>query len=462
MPDSKPDLYEILHIHPSAPPEVVRASYRQLALLYHPDKNPSPEATALMAQVNDAYAVLNDPEKRAAYDRERAAQARQATPPPDPDSQAGRNRPSTGYSSGTQTGYGTGVGFITLGSTKESVLRVEGTPSYTDVYPNLGEETWYFDSVTSITFGLLTGRVRAWRNPNSILRIRLVPGPNVTSYNFFEAGDHRDEVARLQGTPLFILVSEALNREVWGYQVGTVEFRFSTGRVVEWENWGGLKTRSSPRWEFFTSETNPRNIGISIEDPDNAAGLLVVRYFDRELEIMVSFGTELTYSDEMTVNYRIDNGPAWRQLWSTSTSRKGVFMPSFDVPETLRALMDAETFRVQVYPFGGSPLTASFQVGGFAIAISPVLEALRKSEQPRPKPAAPKWESQTPRQQQANPTPTTPASGEASDGAFSYLQEYKGVKPARPASRSTGASGCLLVLGAVAVGVAVLVLLGSF
>ena len=46
------DLYEILQVHPSAQPEIIQAAYRRLALLYHPDTNPSPEATATMAAVN--------------------------------------------------------------------------------------------------------------------------------------------------------------------------------------------------------------------------------------------------------------------------------------------------------------------------------------------------------------------------------------------------------------------------
>lgn len=69
------DLYEVLHLHPAAHPDVIQAAYRRLTLLYHPDRNPSPEAGGLMAQVNRAYEVLSDPARRAAYDRERAAQA---------------------------------------------------------------------------------------------------------------------------------------------------------------------------------------------------------------------------------------------------------------------------------------------------------------------------------------------------------------------------------------------------
>lgn len=249
MPDAKPDLYEVLHIHPSAPPEVVRAAYRQLAQLYHPDKNPSPEATALMAQVNAAYEVLNDPEKRAAYDRERATQDRPATPPPASEPPVGRrSRPWAGQSPGTGPGYGTGAGFITIGSTKEEVMRVVGIPVHTTVYPSIGEEVWHFDPNGSICFGLTTGLVRGWRNPNSALKIRLVPGDNITADDTFGFASHRDDVVRLQGTPESIEVSDGLDRELWEYPGGSsVEFSFEFGLVSAWNNLDGtLKVQDYP------------------------------------------------------------------------------------------------------------------------------------------------------------------------------------------------------------------------
>ena len=73
------DLYEILQLHPSAHPDVIQATYRRLALLYHPDRNTSPEATDMMATVNRAYGVLSDPEKRAEYDRSRTSQTAGST-----------------------------------------------------------------------------------------------------------------------------------------------------------------------------------------------------------------------------------------------------------------------------------------------------------------------------------------------------------------------------------------------
>lgn len=63
------DLYEILQVDPSVDQEVIRTAYRALAQRFHPDLNSSPQAAELMKQVNEAYGVLSDPVKRAAYDR---------------------------------------------------------------------------------------------------------------------------------------------------------------------------------------------------------------------------------------------------------------------------------------------------------------------------------------------------------------------------------------------------------
>ena len=78
MPDTD-DLYEILQVLPTAHPDVIQAAYRRLAMLYHPDRNPSAEAAEMLKQLNLAYEILGDPDRRAEYDRERVAQQRQGT-----------------------------------------------------------------------------------------------------------------------------------------------------------------------------------------------------------------------------------------------------------------------------------------------------------------------------------------------------------------------------------------------
>lgn len=61
--------YDILGISSSASPEEIKRAYRQLALQYHPDKNPSAEAAERMRQINEAYQTLSDPAARERYDQ---------------------------------------------------------------------------------------------------------------------------------------------------------------------------------------------------------------------------------------------------------------------------------------------------------------------------------------------------------------------------------------------------------
>lgn len=60
------DYYNILQIHPLAEPEVVKAAYDRLARKYHPDKNPN-AALERMKDLNEAFEILGNPEKRERY-----------------------------------------------------------------------------------------------------------------------------------------------------------------------------------------------------------------------------------------------------------------------------------------------------------------------------------------------------------------------------------------------------------
>jgi molecular chaperone DnaJ len=67
---TKVDFYEVLQVSREASDQELKANYRKLAMLYHPDRNPNnPEAEEKFKECSEAYAVLSDPEKRAAYDR---------------------------------------------------------------------------------------------------------------------------------------------------------------------------------------------------------------------------------------------------------------------------------------------------------------------------------------------------------------------------------------------------------
>jgi molecular chaperone DnaJ len=64
------DYYEILGVSPNAGEADLKKAYRQLAMQFHPDRNPGDRAAEeRFKELNEAYAVLSDPDKRAHYDR---------------------------------------------------------------------------------------------------------------------------------------------------------------------------------------------------------------------------------------------------------------------------------------------------------------------------------------------------------------------------------------------------------
>ncbi len=68
FPPTEQNYYEMLGVPRDASPQEIKQAYLALVKRYHPDVNPAPNAHELFVRIQEAYQVLSDPEKRAAYD----------------------------------------------------------------------------------------------------------------------------------------------------------------------------------------------------------------------------------------------------------------------------------------------------------------------------------------------------------------------------------------------------------
>ena len=79
------DYYRTLEVPRDATAEQIKKAFRKFARKYHPDVSKEPNAEARMKEINEAYTVLSDPERRAAYDALGVDHppGREFRPPPD-------------------------------------------------------------------------------------------------------------------------------------------------------------------------------------------------------------------------------------------------------------------------------------------------------------------------------------------------------------------------------------------
>jgi molecular chaperone DnaJ len=69
MATQKADYYETLGVARNATPDDIKRAFRRLAMEYHPDRNSEPGAEERFKEINEAYEILSDPDRRSNYDR---------------------------------------------------------------------------------------------------------------------------------------------------------------------------------------------------------------------------------------------------------------------------------------------------------------------------------------------------------------------------------------------------------
>jgi len=153
------------------------------------------------------------PEPPAARHASESSQRLTLSKPPAEDTQSLEPPPPSGLADNTPRGY------FTVGSTKDEVLSVQGTPKRM----NDNEFTYEYSTVR-----FRNGRVESWNDISSVLKARMLPSVSVEAKSYFTVGSTKDEVLSVQGTP------KRMNDNEFTYEYSTVRFR--DGRVESWND----------------------------------------------------------------------------------------------------------------------------------------------------------------------------------------------------------------------------------
>jgi hypothetical protein len=124
----------------------------------------------------------------------------------------------------------------TLGSSKEEVFRVQGTPNRVARYDSLQKETLYYNYNT---IELTEDQVTGYHNLDGSLRVSIAPimAASSSAGEFWSIGSDRNNVFQVQGTPSQVTLEHSLCRETLHYGESTIELK--NGFVAGYDNLSG-------------------------------------------------------------------------------------------------------------------------------------------------------------------------------------------------------------------------------
>ena len=139
------NLYDVLKLSTTATQEEIRKSYRKMAIQYHPDRNPSPEAEETFQQLTKAYEVLNDPERRSLYDQYGSIAL---------------NPNFKGFEKSDHSQFGSFSDFFSGFSSNQGTQPYQGSEGYDEHHSK--SQSWNEESYETFSFG--TGSKRRTRS----------------------------------------------------------------------------------------------------------------------------------------------------------------------------------------------------------------------------------------------------------------------------------------------------------
>lgn len=221
---------KVLGVRAGASDTEIKAAYRDLVKVWHPDRFPNDprlraKAQAELKRINEAFEFLRTSRPVGASPRRRSERPseprpdRSASTPPRSHSPPGPAAPARP----TRRVPRWALVLLVIAA----VTGLAGLGLY--VSSEGGDESQPPAAVSSAPIRL---------NPTTMSNLPQEPAASSAT---FTRGSHKDDVLRIQGTPSNITTNEALGQDVWFYGSSTVTISTSTGKVQGWSNRGNLK-----------------------------------------------------------------------------------------------------------------------------------------------------------------------------------------------------------------------------